>query len=335
MNSDESVKLIKLNRIIPVCEGAVEAAKDCRDVYFFEEGIRRGGAGEGFLFDLSKAGFSGKYHLRAIENGLSSRRPLSRSYINTALTKRACSRSSLLRRIDRGGKQKAHRRSDGLLGCRAVARKAKEMIKSGNVYLNGKVVSKAGLLASDCDIIEYKGESERYVSRGGLKLEKAVEVFKLDLSGYLCIDIGASTGGFTDCMLQNGAKKSTLSIPATVSFRRNLSPTPALSISKDKFQIHNGKEIPERADFASADVSFISLKYILPALSPLLKDGGSAVCLIKPQFEAGRENVGKKGVVKDPRVHIKVIKNVCSYAVQAGFSVSALDFPLSKDRRAI
>ena len=117
-------------------------------------------------------------------------------------------------------------------------------------------------------------------------------------------------------------KKSTLSIPATVSFRRNLSPTPALSISKRQIS----EEIPERDDFASADVSFISLKYILPALSPLLKDGGSAVCLIKPQFEAGRENVGKKGVVKDPRVHIKVIKNVCSYAVQAGFSVSALDF---------
>ena len=94
------------------------------------------------------------------------------------------------------------------------------MIKSGNVYLNGKVVSKAGLLANDCDIIEY-GESERYVSRGGLKLEKAVDVFKLDLNGYLCIDIGASTGGFTDCMLQNGAKKSTPSIPAAVSFRRS------------------------------------------------------------------------------------------------------------------
>ena len=93
------------------------------------------------------------------------------------------------------------------LGVAPSREKAKEMIKSGNVYLNGKVVSKAGLLASDCDIIEYKGESERYVSRGGLKLEKAVDVFKLDLSGYLCIDIGASTGGFTDCMLQNGAKK--------------------------------------------------------------------------------------------------------------------------------
>ena len=99
-----------------------------------------------------------------------------------------------------------------------------------------------------------------------------------------------------------------------------------VNLEKTNFRYITEKDIPERADFASADVSFISLKYILPALSPLLKDGGSAVCLIKPQFEAGRENVGKKGVVKDPRVHIKVIKNVCSYAVQAGFSVSALDF---------
>lgn len=213
------------------------------------------------------------------------------------------------------------------LGVAPSREKAKEMIKSGNVYLNGKVVSKAGLLANDCDIIEYKGESERYVSRGGLKLEKAVDVFKLDLNGYLCIDIGASTGGFTDCMLQNGAKK----VYAVDSGSGQLSPKlkfdhRVVDLEKTNFRYITEKEIPERADFASADVSFISLKYILPALSPLLKDGGSAVCLIKPQFEAGRENVGKKGVVKDPRVHIKVIENVCSYAVQAGFSVSALDF---------
>ena len=210
------------------------------------------------------------------------------------------------------------------LGVAPSREKAKEMIKSGNVYLNGKVVSKAGLLASDCDIIEYKGEAERYVSRGGLKLEKAVDVFKLDLNGYLCIDIGASTGGFTDCMLQNGAKK----VYAVDSGSGQLSPKlksdhRVIDLEKTNFRYITEKEIPERADFASADVSFISLKYILPALSSLLKDGGSAVCLIKPQFEAGRENVG---VVKDPRVHIKVIKNVCSYAVQAGFSVSALDF---------
>ena len=170
------------------------------------------------------------------------------------------------------------------LGVAPSREKAKEMIKSGNVYLNGKVVSKAGLLAIDCDIIEYKGESERYVSRGGLKLEKAVEVFKLDLSGYLCIDIGASTGGFTDCMLQNGAKK----VYAVDSGSGQLSPKlksdpRVVDLEKTNFRYITEKEIPERADFASADVSFISLKYIQPALSPLKKDGGSAVCLIKPQ----------------------------------------------------
>ena len=213
------------------------------------------------------------------------------------------------------------------LGVAPSREKAKEMIKSGNVYLNGKVVSKAGLLANDCDIIEYKGESERYVSRGGLKLEKAVEVFKLDLSGYLCIDIGASTGGFTDCMLQNGAKK----VYAVDSGSGQLSPKlksdpRVVDLEKTNFRYITEKEIPERADFASADVSFISLKYILPALSPLLKDGGSAVCLIKPQFEAGREKVGKNGVVRDPATHCEVLHNAMGYAAANGFAVRGLDF---------
>ena len=212
----------------------------------------------------------------------------------------------------------------GLAETRA---KAQASIMSGIVYVNGQKVDKAGAPVAADAALEVRGHTLRYVSRGGLKLEKAVEVFKLDLSGYLCIDIGASTGGFTDCMLQNGAKK----VYAVDSGSGQLSPKlksdhRVIDLEKTNFRYITEKEIPERADFASADVSFISLKYILPALSPLLKDGGSAVCLIKPQFEAGRENVGKKGVVKDPRVHIKVIKNVCSYAVQAGFSVSALDF---------
>ena len=216
------------------------------------------------------------------------------------------------------------------LGVALSREKAKEMIKSGNVYLNGKVVSKAGLLANDCDIIEYKGESERYVSRGGLKLEKAVDVFKLDLSGYLCIDIGASTGGFTDCMLQNGAKE----VYAVDSGSGQLSPKlkfdpRVIDLEKTNFRYITEKEIPERADFASADVSFISLKYILPALSPLLKDGGSAVCLIKPQFEAGRENVGKKGVVTDPRVHKSCIAKKCLARAAGGiFGVGSRFFPV-------
>ena len=213
------------------------------------------------------------------------------------------------------------------LGIAPSREKAKEMIKSGNVYLNGKVISKAGLLANACDIIEYKGETERYVSRGGLKLEKAVEVFKLDLSGYLCIDIGASTGGFTDCMLQNGAKK----VYAVDSGSGQLSPVlerdpRVVNLEKTNFRYITEKEIPERADFASADVSFISLKHILPALSPLIKDGGSAVCLIKPQFEAGREKVGKKGVVRDPDVHLEVLENFLTHAKDSGFTVLDITF---------
>lgn len=205
--------------------------------------------------------------------------------------------------------------------------RAKSYIMEGIVYVDNQKALKAGDKVKDGMHIEIRGQTLRYVSRGGLKLEKAIDVFSIDLKDKTCVDVGASTGGFTDCMLQNGAKK----VYAVDSGSGQLSPKlksdpRVVDLEKTNFRYITEKEIPERADFASADVSFISLKYIIPALSPLLKDGGSAVCLIKPQFEAGRENVGKKGVVKDPRVHIKVIENVCSYAVQAGFSVSALDF---------
>lgn len=213
------------------------------------------------------------------------------------------------------------------LGVAPSREKAKEMIKSGNVYLNGKVVSKAGLLASDCDIIEYKGESERYVSRGGLKLEKAVDVFKLDLNGYLCIDIGASTGGFTDCMLQHGAQKV---YSVDVGYGqldwklRNdervvvMERTNARTITPDMF----GEEI----SFASIDVSFISVRLILPALHGCLNDGATAVVLVKPQFEAGREKVGKNGVVREKETHREVFKTVAEFAQNNGFAVKELDF---------
>ena len=205
--------------------------------------------------------------------------------------------------------------------------KAQATIMAGLVFVEGQRSDKPGTPVAEDASVEVRGHALRYVSRGGLKLEKAMATFPITIEGKICADIGASTGGFTDCMLQNGAKK----VYAVDSGSGQLSPKlqsdpRVVDLEKTNFRYITEKEIPERADFASADVSFISLKYILPALSPLLKDGGSAVCLIKPQFEAGRENVGKKGVVKDPRVHIKVIENVCSYAVQAGFLVSALDF---------
>ena len=213
------------------------------------------------------------------------------------------------------------------LGVAPSREKAKEMIKSGNVYLNGKVVSKAGLLANDCDIIEYKGESERYVSRGGLKLEKAVDVFKLDLSGYLCIDIGASTGGFTDCMLQNGAAKVfSVDVGYGQLAWKLRTDERVVNMERTNFRYLTIDDIGTKLDFASVDVSFISLKIILPVLFELLNDGGEAVCLIKPQFEAGRDKVGKKGVVRDKETHAEVIKTITDFAFDTGFSVVGLDF---------
>ena len=213
------------------------------------------------------------------------------------------------------------------MGIAPSREKAKEMIKSGNVYLNGKVVSKAGLLANACDIIEYKGETERYVSRGGLKLEKAVEVFKLDLSGYLCIDIGASTGGFTDCMLQNNAVKVySVDVGYGQLAWKLRTDERVVNMERTNFRYLTIDDIGEKLDFASCDVSFISLKKILPVLLPLLNDGACSVCLIKPQFEAGREKVGKKGVVRDLSTHKEVVKDILNFAYETGFSVLGLDF---------
>ena len=222
------------------------------------------------------------------------------------------------------------KRIDALMVSVGIApsrEKAKEMIKSGNVYLNGKVISKAGLLANACDIIEYKGETERYVSRGGLKLEKAVEAFKLDLSGYLCIDIGASTGGFTDCMLQNGATKVfSVDVGYGQLAWKLRTDERVVNMERTNFRYLTIDDIGTKLDFASVDVSFISLKIILPVLFELLNDGGEAVCLIKPQFEAGRDKVGKKGVVRDKETHVEVIKTITDFAFDTGFSVVGLDF---------
>ena len=213
------------------------------------------------------------------------------------------------------------------LGVAPSREKAKEMIKSGNVYLNGKVVSKAGLLASDCDIIEYKGESERYVSRGGLKLEKAVDVFKLDLSGYLCIDIGASTGGFTDCMLQNGAVKVySVDVGHGQIAWKLRNDERVVCMEKTNIRYVTPEDIDDKIEFASIDVSFISLTKVLPAVKELLTDSGEIVCLIKPQFEAGREKVGKKGVVRELSTHIEVVEMIVGYARSIGFRTLHLSY---------
>ena len=205
--------------------------------------------------------------------------------------------------------------------------KAQAQIMAGLVYLNGNKQTKAGLQVKDNDIIEIKGCENPFVSRGGLKLQKAVERFKLDLTGSICLDIGASTGGFTDCMLSCGAVKVyAVDVGYSQLAWKLRTDDRVVNLERTNFRYVTSEQIPERIDFASIDVSFISLRLILPALYPLLKDGGHAVCLIKPQFEAGRDKIGKKGVVRDAATHIEVIKTVCTFSAENGFTISDLDY---------
>ena len=171
-----------------------------------------------------------------------------------------------------------------------------------------------------------RGNALKYVSRGGLKLEKAMESFPIDLKGKLCMDIGASTGGFTDCMLQNGALKVySIDVGYGQLAWKLRSDDRVVNMERTNFRYVTHEQIPEEIDFASVDVSFISLKLILPVMYNLLKENGESVCLIKPQFEAGRENVGKKGVVRDPSVHENVIKTIAEFANTQNFDVLGLE----------
>ena len=204
--------------------------------------------------------------------------------------------------------------------------KAKRIIMEGAVFVDGIREDKAGSTFPENAVIEIRGNTLRYVSRGGLKLEKAVESFELDLSEKICMDIGASTGGFTDCMLQNGAAKVyAIDVGYGQLAWKLRSDERVVCLEKTNFRYVTEKEIPEKTDFASVDVSFISLSKILPAAYPLLKEGGEMVCLIKPQFEAGREKVGKKGVVREASVHEEVIENAFSYARENSFRILGLD----------
>ena len=200
--------------------------------------------------------------------------------------------------------------------------KAQAVIMSGSVFVSGQRVDKPGTAVANEADIEVRGHVLRYVSRGGLKLEKAMKSFLLTLEGKTCADIGASTGGFTDCMLQNGARKV---YSVDVGYGqldwklRNDPRVVCMERTNARYLTH--EEIPDELDFASIDVSFISLKLIFPALYGLLKDGGEIACLIKPQFEAGREKVGKKGVVRDPAVHLEVLENFLLHAKENNFTV--------------
>ena len=211
----------------------------------------------------------------------------------------------------------------------AVSReKAKAIIMAGNVFVDGQREDKAGtMFDTDKVKIEVKGATLKYVSRGGLKLEKAMTHFDLQLQDKVCMDIGASTGGFTDCMLQNGASKVySVDVGHGQLDWKLRNDERVVCMEKTNFRYMVPGDLAEEPDFASVDVSFISLTKILLPARALLKDGGEMVCLIKPQFEAGREKVGKKGVVREPAVHKEVIGKVIDYADMLGFLVKALDY---------
>ncbi len=224
----------------------------------------------------------------------------------------------------------AKERLDVLLVKRNLAssrEKAKAIIMSGIVFVDGQREDKAGSSFSPDVPIEIKGNTLRYVSRGGLKLEKAMEQFGLSLDEKVCMDVGSSTGGFTDCMLQNGAcKVYSVDVGHGQLDWKLRNDARVVVMEKTNIRYVVPEDIEDVLDFASIDVSFISLTKVLGPVRELLKEGGEIVALIKPQFEAGREKVGKKGVVRDPAVHEEVIEMIASYAAQNGFTLLHLDY---------
>lgn len=206
--------------------------------------------------------------------------------------------------------------------------KAKTIIMSGNVYVNGQKEDKPGTAFDPGKVtVEVRGKVFPYVSRGGLKLEKAIDVFSISLGGRVCMDIGASTGGFTDCMLQKGAARVYAVDTGVGQLDWKLrNDQRVVCMEKTNFRYATPDLFPDPPDFASADVSFISLTKILPAAWDILSAGSEMVCLIKPQFEAGREKVGKKGVVRDKSVHLEVIHRILQFAAERGFGVCHLDY---------
>ena len=223
----------------------------------------------------------------------------------------------------------AKKRVDLLLVERGLAdtrQKAQAVIMAGQVYTGERRCDKPGLTLEEDAPLEVRG-GLRYVSRGGLKLEKAMEVFPITLTGCTAADIGASTGGFTDCMLQNGANRVYAVDVGYGQLAWSIRNDPrVVCLERTNARYLTREQIPEPLGFASIDVSFISLGLILPALRPLMAQGGQVAALVKPQFEAGREKVGKKGVVRDQAVHLEVLEHFLDHAAQADFAVLGLDF---------
>lgn len=198
---------------------------------------------------------------------------------------------------------------------------AQSLIKEQKVSVNGETVVKPSCAVNENDKIEITGELPKYVSRGGLKLEKAISEYSIDLKDKVCIDIGASTGGFTDCMLQNGAAKVYAVDVGTAQLDEKLR-SDIRVVSLEKLDIRNAKdEITEKVDFASIDVSFISLRLILPEVKRFLKENATFVALIKPQFEAGKKNIGKSGVIKDVKLQKKIVDDIADFSKAIGYKI--------------
>lgn len=227
--------------------------------------------------------------------------------------------------------KKQKERLDVLLVKRALAEsreKAKALIMTGNVFVNEQREDKAGSTFPVDASIEIKGKSMKYVSRGGYKLEKAVELWHVPLKGKICMDVGSSTGGFTDCMLQNGAAKVYAIDVGTNQLAWKLRQDErVISMEKTNIRYVTEENVPEKIGFSSIDVAFISLTKVLLPVRELLEEKGQVVALVKPQFEAGREKVGKKGVVRDKKVHLEVVSRIMAYVLEIGFRI--LDFSFS------
>ena len=205
--------------------------------------------------------------------------------------------------------------------------RAKTEIMAGLVFVDGQRIDKPGTQVSQEAKIEVRGKSLDYVSRGGLKLEKALRAFSVSPAGWVCADCGASTGGFTDCMLKNGAAKVYAVDVGYGQLAWSLRSDPrVITLERTNVRYLSHEQIPDTLDMATIDVSFISLKLVLPAVRGLLKAGGKVLCLIKPQFEAGKEKVGKKGVVRDKNTHLEVLQAFLENAAAADFSVLGLDY---------
>lgn len=205
--------------------------------------------------------------------------------------------------------------------------KARATIMAGIVYVDNQKAEKPGMPVDESAAIEVRGKLMPYVSRGGLKLEKALSAFDIDLSGTVCMDVGASTGGFTDCMLQNGATKVySIDVGYGQLAWKLRSDERVVCMERTNIRNVTPQDIADKINFASIDVSFISLKLVIPVVRQLLDEGGRIVALVKPQFEAGREKVGKKGVVRDRNVHREVVSEIAGFVQDVGFEVLGIDY---------